>query len=38
VRDLPFDNDGMVQGFRLLMPIENSGNVASFVFNAGFRR
>lgn len=38
VRDLPFDHDGMVQGFRLLMAIENSGNVAKFVFNAAFQR
>lgn len=38
VRDLPFDHDGMVQGFRLLMAIENSGNVANFVFNAAFQR
>lgn len=36
VRDFPFDSQGVVQGFRVLMPIENSGNVASFTFNAGF--
>ena len=38
VKDLPFDDNRLVRGFRLLMPIENSGNVASFVFNAGYRR
>lgn len=38
VRDLPFGSDGFVQGFRLLMPIENSGNVANFTFNAAFRK
>ena len=38
VRDLPFDSNGNCQGFRLLMPVENSGNVASFTFNASFRR
>lgn len=38
VRDLPFDSEGSVRSFRLLMPVEHSGNVASFVFNANFQR
>ena len=38
MRDLPFDQDGVARDFRLLMPVENSGNVASFVFNASFVR
>ena len=38
MRDLPFDANGEVTDFRLLMPVENSGNVASFTFNANFQR
>lgn len=38
VRDFPFRSDGIVEGFKVLMPIEHSGNVASFTFNASFKR
>ena len=38
VRDFPFRSDGSVEGFKVLMPIEYSGNVASFTFNANFKR
>ena len=34
VRDLAFNSDNQVQGHRVLMPVENSGNVSSFTFNA----
>jgi hypothetical protein len=36
VRDLPFNNQNEVQDFRVLMPVERSGNVATFTFNAKF--
>lgn len=38
VRDFPFSAGGLAQGFRILMPVENSGNVASFTFDACFVR
>ena len=38
VRDLPFDELGVARDFRVLMPVENSGNVASFTFNAEFQK
>ena len=38
VRDFPFRSDGSVEGFKVLMPIEHSGNVATFTFKASFKR
>jgi len=38
VRDFPFRSDGSVEGFKVLMPIERSGNVATFTFNVSFKR
>ena len=38
VRDFPFQKNGKTNGFRILMPVEHSGNVASFTFNADFTR
>jgi len=34
VRDLPFNAANEVKGFRILMPVERSGNVATFTFDA----
>ena len=36
VRDLPFDKQNQAKDFRILMPVEQSGNVASFTFNGEF--
>jgi hypothetical protein len=36
VRDLPFNQSGTTEDFRLLMPLETSGSVASFTFDATF--
>ena len=38
VRDFPFNKLGITKGFRILMPVEHSGNVANFCFNADFVR
>lgn len=38
VRDFPFGLDGSCHGFKVLLPIEHSGNVASLLFNASFIR
>ena len=38
VRDFPFKSDGKALGFKVLMPVEHSGNVANFTFNAVFQR
>jgi hypothetical protein len=36
VRDLPFNEQGKTEDFRLLMPLESSGSVAAFTFDATF--
>ena len=36
VRDLPFNKQGIANDFRVLMPVANSGNAASFTFTAEF--
>ena len=38
VRDLPFNDAGDALNHRVLLPVENSGNVASFTFNANFTK
>jgi len=38
VKDFTFSDIGVAENFRVLMPIENSGNVASFTLQASFTR
>ena len=36
VRDFAFDRNGECRGHRVLLPVQTSGNVAQFTFNATF--
>lgn len=38
IRDLPFNSHGLAEGFRLLMPVAQSGNMAAFTISAMFQR